>query len=241
MFCPHCRAELENVAETCRGCGFNLNESQKSFPFVAPPLALIIDPSQLLPAGIEKDLHKPYRKFRKCTPQVDICFCFVRLQAESPLEEFAFWLHNMAPGADHARAWQLLVVGDLTSGRLTLTSGYALEPFLKQELWEAALQELAAYFSDEQWKEGLHGFLTDARNLLTAAWQVAEGCRQRNHRPSPARSQGLPEEQELEHPKRPEETETPRSGAFPSDTRQGYLPASLQRERGSYRKESATP
>jgi len=238
MFCPHCRRELENVAETCRGCGFNLNMCQKSFPFGAPPLALIIDPSQLLPAGIEEDLHKPYRKFRKCTPQVDICFCFVRLQVESPLKEFAFWLHNTAPGADHARAWQLLVVGDLTSGRLTLTSGYALEPFLKQELWEAALQELAACFSDEQWKEGLHGFLTEARNLLTTAWQVAEGCRQPNHRPSPARSQDLPEKLELE---RPEESEIPGSEAFPSDTRQGYLPTSLQRERGSCPEESATP
>ena len=241
MFCPHCRGELEKVVETCRRCGFSLNECQKSFPFVAPPLTLIIDPSQFLPTGIEKDLHKPYRKFRKCTPQVDICFCFVHLQVESPLEEFAFWLHNTAPGADHARAWQLLVVGDLTSGRLTLTGGYALEPFLKQELWEAALQELAACFSDEQWKEGLHGFLTDARNLLTAAWQAIEGCRQPNHRPNPAKSQGLPEDQEPEHPQRAGKPEAPRSEAFPSDTRPGSLPASLQIERESHRKESATP
>ena len=239
MFCPHCRAELGNTAETCPGCRFNLEECQKSFPFAAPPLALIIDPSELLPAGIEKDLKKNYRKLRKCTPQVDISFCFVRLQVGSPLEEFAFWLHNTAPGAGPSRAWQLLVVGDLTSGRLTLTSGYALEPFLKHELWEAALQEMAACFSDEEWKEGLNGFLTDARDLLASAWQIAERRREGNHRRRVAKSQALPGEQEHNSENDSEEAEPHESGALPSDKYGADIPASLQTAEGNYQKESA--
>ncbi len=239
MFCPHCQAELDTTTETCPKCRFNLEECQKSFPFAAPPLALILDPSQFLPVGIEKDLKKSYRKLRKCVPQVDIAFCFVRLQVESPLEEFAFWLHNTAPGAGPARAWQLLVVGDLTSGRLTLSSGYALEPFLKHERWEAALQEMAACFSDEEWKEGLNGFLTDARDLLASAWQVAERRRQGNHRRRADKSPPPPGEQEQHLGNDSEEPETREAGAFPSDKYGARSSPSLRETEGHYQKESA--
>ena len=181
MFCPDCSRELGEPAEVCPTCSFSLQKCEHSFPFGAPPLELVIDPSNLLPSGIAQGLDKAYRKLRRRIPQVDISFCFVWLQPGVSLESFAFWLHNTAPDADSQRAWQLLVVGDRTSGRLTMTSGYALEPFLKRKLWEAALQELAACLSDEQWKEGLNGFLIDTRDLLTAAWYEAEKRRPRNH------------------------------------------------------------
>ncbi|MBJ05712.1 MAG: hypothetical protein CMO40_01125 [Verrucomicrobiaceae bacterium] len=172
-----------------------------AFPFSAPPLQLLIDPSGLLPPGTSRRLQKAYRRLRRRVPQVDISFCFVWLQPDVSLENFAFWMHNTAPDTDSQRAWQLLVVGDRTSGQLTMTSGYALEPFLKLELWEAALQELAACLSDEQWKEGLNGFLVDARVLLTAAWHEAEQLRLRI--PHPRSSASLPSVQgaarEIEH------------------------------------------
>lgn len=204
MICPHCRAKLEAPPEACPQCKFNFSFCEKAFPFAAPPLSLVIDPTNLLPPGVEKDLRKAYQKVRKRAPQVDISFCFVRLQEGVAIEEFGFWLHNSAPGADERRAWQLLVVGDLTSGRLTLTVGYALEPFIKTELWEAALQELAACIADNQWKEGLNGFLNDTRILLTAAWQVAERRRLKNlaRRGSPSRPETATSEHKHEHGER---------------------------------------
>lgn len=182
MVCPHCQSKLEQPEDTCGHCDFDLSQCTKAFPFAAPPLSLVIDPAKLLPEGIEKEIRKTYQKVRNRARQVELSFCFVRLQAGVSIEEFAFWLHNTAPGADKARAWHLLVVGDLTSGRLTLTTGYALEPFIKPEIWEAALQELAACIADDQWKEGLNGFLVDVRVLLTDAWQTAERRRQKHHR-----------------------------------------------------------
>ena len=240
LSCPHCQLNLQDVAQTCPGCGFNLAECQKSFPFAAPPLALIIDPSSILPTGIEKDLKKNYRKFRKCTPQVDISFCFVRLQAGSPLEEFAFWLHNTAPEAESGRAWQLLVVGDLTSGRLTLTSGYALEPFLKHELWEAALQEMAACFSDDEWKEGLNGFLTDARDLLSSAWHVAERRRQGDHRRRVTHSQALPDGQKQNTENASGRNAMKDPGAFPAGNYAPGPSSSPRRTERKYPRGSAT-
>ena len=209
MVCPHCQSKLEQPEDTCRHCDFDLSQCRKAFPFAAPPLALVIDPAKLLPEGIEKEIRQTYQKVRKRARQVELSFCFVRLQAGVSIEEFAFWLHNTAPGADESRAWHLLVVGDLTSGRLTLTTGYALEPFIKPEIWEAALQELAACIADGQWKEGLNGFLVDVRVLLTGAWQTAERRRQKNHRrrEAPIPSSDQPKDRERAEKESPEPTD----------------------------------
>lgn len=145
------------------------------FPFEAPKLSLIIDPSGILPPGTEKDLVRPYKTLRKRIPQVDICFCFVQLEQGCSVEEFSFWLFNTAPDATLSRAWDLLVTVDLTSRQLSLTCGYALEPFLARESWEGSLQELAACLGDRQWSEGLAGFLRDSRDLLSSACSAA--CR----------------------------------------------------------------
>lgn len=182
MICPRCRARVGRADESCSHCRFHLGTCEKLFPFAAPPLELLIDPTRLLPDGIEKDLTKARQKLRKRFPQVEISFCFVRLQESVATPEFAFWLHNAAPNADEARAWQILVVGDLASGRLALTTGYALEPFIKPELWEAALQELAACIADKEWREGLNGFLADVRSLLFSAWHQADQRRSKNER-----------------------------------------------------------
>jgi hypothetical protein len=209
MACPHCQSKLEQPEDTCRHCDFDLSQCRKAFPFAAPPLALVIDPAKLLPEGIEKEIRQTYQKVRKRARQVELSFCFVRLQAGVSIEEFAFWLHNTAPGADESRAWHLLVVGDLTSGRLTLTTGYALESFIKPEIWEAALQELAACIADDQWKEGLNGFLVDVRVLLTGAWQTAERRRQKTHRrrEAPIPSSAQPKDRESAEKESPEPTD----------------------------------
>ena len=171
--CPRCRSEVAESAKACGTCGFSLSLCDAIFPFEPPPLSLVVDPSRVVPPGIEKHLARPYKALRKRIPQVDICFCFVQLQHGYSVEEFAFWLFNTAPGADQSRAWNLLVTVDLLSGQLSLTSGYALEPFLVPESWGASLQELAACLGDGQWNEGLAGFLRDSRDLLSSACYVA--------------------------------------------------------------------
>jgi hypothetical protein len=190
LVCPRCKGSSRDATAACRRCGFDFAACQKSFPFGAPPLSLLIDPAHLLPGEIERDLGGSYQKLRKRFPQIGFSFCFVRLGAGVATQEFAFWLHNSAPAADDCRAWQILVVGDLTSGRLALSVGYALEPFIHADQWEAALQEFAACIGDGQWKEGFNGLLTDARDLLTIAWTAAEQRRQKTQR---RRSEESPE------------------------------------------------
>ena len=169
VFCPRCSSRTTEPEEVCRVCGFSLSLCEDLFPFEPPSLSLVLDPGQILPPGTRKDLLRPYKALRKRIPQVDICFCFVQLQEGCSVEEFSFWLFNTAPDADTSRAWNLLITIDLTSGQLSLTTGYALESFIAHESWEASLQELAACAGDGHWKEGLTGFLRESRDLLSSA------------------------------------------------------------------------
>ena len=174
MPCPHCREKMKKAVESCPRCGFDLAYCQESFPFAAPPLALLIDPARELPAGLGDEISPAYRKFLKRFPQIEFSFCFVRLQPGVEIQEFAFWLHNSAPDDGEDRGWKILVVTDFTSGQLSLAPGYAIEPFMRNDPWEGILQELAVCFAEERWKEGLTGFLKDAGEVLEAAWSVAQ-------------------------------------------------------------------
>lgn len=173
MSCPHCASGLEETSAACPRCGFDFAYCQESFPFAAPPLDLLIDPGQLLPAGTVEQIKPAYERLRERFPQIDLSFCFLRLQAQANLQEFAFWLHNSAPAADEHRAWTLLVVTDLTSNRLTLSPGYALEPFLRSEPWEAILQELANAIGQEEWAGGLGRFIDESSLMFRQAWELA--------------------------------------------------------------------
>ncbi len=179
MRCPHCRRELRQPVEACPACGFHLALCEKAFPFRPPPLSLLIDPSGLLPGEVAGQLDRPYRRFRKRFPQVGLSFCVLQLHPDLSLPDFTFWLHNSAPHADDQRAWTILVVCDLSTGRLTASPGFAVEPFLRNSFLEAALNELAACIAENAWLEGLSGFIKECSKYLEQTWTTANERRRR--------------------------------------------------------------
>ena len=177
MSCPHCQTGFEEPVDACPRCNFDLGHCNEAFPFSPPPLSLLLDPSGLLPEGLEREISRSYRKFRKKFPQIDFTFCFLNLQAEVDLRDFAFWLHNAAPDADRKRAWRILVVGDLTTGRLTLSPGFAIEPFLRSNRLESSLHELAGALSENSWGKGISTFIRECDHSLDQAWKAANSRR----------------------------------------------------------------
>lgn len=185
MSCPHCQTAFDEPVEACPRCNFDLSRCHEAFPFSPPPLSLLLDPSGLLPEGVEREISRTYRKFRKKFPQIDFTFCFLNLQADVDLRDFAFWLHNAAPDADQQRAWRILVVGDLTTGHLTLSPGFALEPFLRSDHLESSLHELAGALSENSWGKGICTFIKECDHSLDRAWRAANS-RPRQIDPHPA-------------------------------------------------------
>lgn len=170
MACPRCSGLFETHAESCPRCQFSLATARQAFPFTPPPLDFFINPAQLLPPETESALFPAYEALRSKFPQVRVTLGFLTLAPQTRLSEFAFWWFNDAPGGNDERHWHLLLVYDAHSGGLSLTPGYALEPYLLSSAWETALEKTAAAAATLGWPHALHGFLQLATALLEADW-----------------------------------------------------------------------
>ncbi|NNC90529.1 MAG: hypothetical protein HKN82_18900 [Akkermansiaceae bacterium] len=167
--CPRCATTLEEAPEACPHCGFSLPSCARNFAFDPPPLEFLMDPEGRLAAGSGPVLTARRNALRTIVPQVDFSFCLVSLAAGHDVRDFSFWLFNSAPDLDASRAWQILVTADFTAGRIVLTPGYAVEPFLQHDPWNHALALLAERGGNDDWAGGIAAFLDRARGLLSIA------------------------------------------------------------------------
>ena len=141
VLCPRCQAPFEQRAEACPSCQFSLAAARQAFPFAAPPLDFLVDPTNVLPEGAELELFEVYEALRATFPQLRISLALLNLAPGTSLREFSFWWFNDAPGGNEERQWSLLLLADAQSRSLCLTPGYALEPWLQTANWEAAPQQ----------------------------------------------------------------------------------------------------
>ena len=132
-----------------------------------------MNPAGLLPEDVPGAVRERYDRFCDHFPGIRLSFCFIQLTPGTPLSEFAFWLFNSAPNATDERAWRLLLTVDLGAGRMSLNSGYALEPFIDPEQWTTPLNTCAAACAQADWSGALTGFIDHADGLLGAAWKDA--------------------------------------------------------------------
>lgn len=170
MACPRCQGQFNGGVEECPSCQFSLSLARQSFPFAAPPLDFLVDPTGILPEGAETELQTSYEALRVAFPQVQISLALSNLAPGTSLREFSFWWFNDAPDGTDERLWQILLLVDAQSGALCLTPGYALEPFLLNKSWADALHATAITAQDSGWTEALKSFLRNAHTLLEAEW-----------------------------------------------------------------------
>jgi hypothetical protein len=173
MVCPRCRAPFPEPPDACPNCDYDFAAGVESFPFAPPALELFMNPAGLLPDDVAGPVRERYDAFRSRFPGISLSFCFIQLAPGTPLSEFAFWLFNSAPGAGDDRAWQLLLTVDLGAGRVSLNSGYALEPFIDPAQWTDPLNTCAAACAQADWTRALTRFIGDADRLLATAWKAA--------------------------------------------------------------------
>jgi hypothetical protein len=130
LSCPRCQGAFVQSTEECPSCQFSLAAARRAFPFTAPPLDFLVDPTKVLPEDAAPALEASYAALQEKFPQVGITLSLLNLAPGTPLQEFAFWWFNDAPGGNVERHWHLLLLFDAQSGGLSLTPGYALENYL---------------------------------------------------------------------------------------------------------------
>lgn len=175
LSCPRCQEVFAHSAEECPSCQFSLATARRAFPFAAPPLDFLVDPTNVLPEDAAPALEATYVTLREKFPQVGITLSLLNLAPGTPLREFAFWWFNDAPEGNVERHWHLLLLFDAQTGELSLTPGYALERHLLSSplstAWKMALETTAATAAESGWATAFNSFLQNAQALLEANWQ----------------------------------------------------------------------
>ena len=175
LACPSCQLNFEEDVETCPRCGFNGTVCVAKYPFAAPPMALFVDPAGYLTEGDRAAAGRRCKSVQKMFPQVRFSFCLVDLDEGVDLREFGFWMFNASPVTDEKEAedrpWTILFLIDPGRGEASVTSGYAIEPYLRDEKWNMILRDQRRHFFARDFKKGLSGTLDGLDRML---WESAK-------------------------------------------------------------------
>ena len=191
MTCPGCRAIIEEAVETCPRCGYSGHSVVKKFPFAAPKIERYIDPNDHFGPGDRERIDEALGDLATRFPQARFCFCVIDLEPETDPREFGFWMMNASPVNDpkeaKLRPWTVLLLIDGRNGRVSVTSGYAIEPFLNEERWLALLQFSGSLFARRDYGAAVLSFVEGAVGVLS------EGAERTERRLSLGKSENLGE------------------------------------------------
>ncbi len=166
MSCPGCHLSLAEPVDQCPRCHYTGEISMRKFPFPAPAMNRFIDPQDHFSESDRARLSKALNDLLKKFPQVRICFCIINLPEGVDLREFGFWMMNVSPvdtpEEAEVRPWTILIVIDDINGNVSVTPGYAIEPFLEDQAWSALIRNEKQYFF--------------ARDYVVAGLKMIEGA-----------------------------------------------------------------
>lgn len=173
LFCPGCRQAIREPVEKCPACGYSGASAVDKFPFAAPAMERFIDPDNHLDVSDLEKIDRVLNELEEDYPQVRFCFCLVDLVESTDPREFGFWLMNASPVRspveERLRPWTVLVLVDHACGRVSITSGYAIEPFLNEEGWRSLLRLEERFFREGDYGSALLRFAKGAANVLGEA------------------------------------------------------------------------
>lgn len=176
--CPACHAKLERDAKWCGTCGFTGAKSLEMFGEDPPPLLPILDVADLWNAKEQRKIESAVKAFNRRFPQVNWRICAVTLGPEVNLSVFGFWLMNVCPlmpgETPEDREWTILLLVDGNSGRASVTTGYAAELWLSDEMWDRALGETVKPFLRGEPDTAVVLFLRKAQAFFETAWQRSQ-------------------------------------------------------------------
>jgi hypothetical protein len=173
MFCPGCRRATPDPVEQCPACGYSGASAVDKFPFAAPALDRFIDPDNHLAVEDCEKIDRALNELEKEYPQVRFSFCLVDLAEATDPREFGFWMMNASPVRgpveERLRPWSVLLLVDHAYCRVSVTAGYAIEPFLDEEEWRSLLRLEERYFREGDYGSAILRFVKGSAHVLREA------------------------------------------------------------------------
>jgi len=170
MACPGCHGILSEAFDDCPRCGYSGRTAVAKFPFAAPPIERFIDPVGYLSGDARQKIDKALGLLKRRFPQVCLSICIIDLVEETDPREFGFWMFNASEVRDEEdeknRPWTILLIIDDQNGRVSVTPGYAIEPFLNEESWESLLRMERKHFYEKDYEVAVLRFIDGASQIL---------------------------------------------------------------------------
>jgi len=153
MKCPSCATSFEAPESRCPTCRISLQKLDLKFGMVPRHSRFLADRSGRLTLPEMEELRQSLRLFEKKFPQILFSVFIAELPPDGSASEYAFWLANRGRFSSQERKqadnFDLLLVIDVTSESVALTTGYGLEKHVSEEDLEEALQA-----AESQWRDG---------------------------------------------------------------------------------------
>ncbi len=167
----------------CPSCNFTGGDTMAMFSDSPPPLLPILDAMGLWTESDLKKIEAERNSLRRRFPQFQWRICTVRLPPDAQLPLFGFWLLNACPLHEketyEERAWTVLLLIDLASGRAAVIPGYAAETCLADDDWQKSLIAMASRWESGNTADAVVEFFKSSSSHLDESWKF-NGSRRSN-------------------------------------------------------------
>lgn len=155
MKCPRCVQRVHRSARQCPHCGFEIGDVDRIFGAEDVRLRCLTDAAGVLRKKERVAARRMLRDFQRKFPQLFFGIYFGSFKEIPSLRQFGFWLLNRGAFEDievsRPNEAGILLSVDVNGKAAGITFGYALQPFLDDEVTFKALSAAHPYFLQGQW------------------------------------------------------------------------------------------
>ncbi len=157
--CPRCVQPIHAGPEACPHCGFELSQLDEILGSSEVRMKRVNDVAGLMRRRLRDKAEKHLLRFEKQFPQLFFAVHFAALSEMTSLRQYAFWLLNRASIADldekRPNENGILMVVDVNSKSATITYGYHLDAFLREEDLFQVLSRAHGYLAEGDYVRGI--------------------------------------------------------------------------------------
>ena len=143
MKCPRCVQRVHRSAMQCPHCGFEIGEVDRIFGSQEVRVTCLTDAAGVLRKNERAAARKMLGDFQRKFPQLFFAVYFGSFKELPSLRQFGFWLMNRGAFEDvevsRPNEAGILLSVDVAGKSAGITYGYALQPFLDEEVTFKAL------------------------------------------------------------------------------------------------------
>lgn len=157
--CPRCVQRVHRAAVQCPHCGFSVHDADRAFGAQEVRLQCLTDAAGVLRRRERETARRLLEEFQHKFPQLFFAVYFGTFRELPSLRQFGFWLLNRGAFEDvevsRPNEAGVLLSVDVGGKSAGISFGYALQPYLDDDITFRALSAAHPYFLQEQYLKAM--------------------------------------------------------------------------------------